>query len=207
MQERNPILRSALFFLAIYVLLIIPWPGWNDAFGTLFRSWARPIFGREEPQRVVRFEAYRADPKMPNATRIVIANPQLARPDGNVPALLLSLDTRGVCYIPAALLFALILASPLHWKRKIVSFLIGFFLLQCYFAAIIALYIAAQNSSSPPTAASHSPGLLEKLNYLTLNQIGLSFTVPVVIWVIVTFRKGDLESLRRTLTAAPNSAR
>ena len=31
----------------------------------------------------------------------------------------------------------------------------------------------------------------DELNYALMNQIGASFSVPVVIWVLVTFRRQD----------------
>jgi hypothetical protein len=200
MHKRRPLFLFLVAFTLIYGGLIVPWPGVNDAFGAGVRGWARSIFGSEGPQRVIRFGAYQGDPRLPNDTRIILGNRARARADGSGPVVLLDLDTRGVCYIPLALLGALILATPIPWRRRLVALAWGVFWMHWYLLLIFYVYIEAHaHEASFPEPSPFWRSILEGANYLLIVQIGASFAIPVVIWLLVTFRREDATVLRSCL--------
>ena len=45
------------------------------------------------------------------------------------------------------------------------------------------------------TLSSFEQRVIDELDYALMNQLGISFTVPVVIWAIVTFRRQDQDAL------------
>jgi hypothetical protein len=60
-----------------------------------------------------------------------------------------------------------------------------FFTLQCWVWANTSPGLA-----DGPNAIGHR--IAEELDYTLVNQLGASFSVPVLVWAFVTFRKQDV---------------
>ena len=119
--------------------------------------------------------------------RIVIVNRALMNPDGSGPVR--NLDA-GFGWLPVALLMALILATPISWRRRGVAILLG--VLCMHVVILLALRFIIWNESMeislvtlPPFWKTISNGFRDAL----ITQFNPA--IPVLIWILVTFRRGD----------------
>lgn len=102
-------------------------------------------------------------------------------------------------YLPTALLIALVVATPLAWRRRLTSLLIGLATLHAYMATVLLLTIVRMLSRDGPAQLFELSGFWEGLLQLIVHQTTTSPTfsalVPVIIWAAATFRRGDLTRL------------
>jgi hypothetical protein len=188
MPRRRPILRFLAAFALVYGVLIAPWPGWNAAYGAGFRRMAQACLGASEPT-AVRFQATPGGG--PLDMEIVVFNPTQADAQGRVKTRLLRLDTRGVGWIPTAFLVALVIASPVTWCRRLRALALGLVALDLYLLLAVRVYIwNATLSNAPETLKAIASGLVETM----VVQLGPSFVVPAILWLLVTFRQADFEA-------------
>jgi len=192
---RRVILISLLKFMILFGILIAPWPGLKESYGSYFRALGGAVFHHEEGKRILSFE-----PKLRTRglasmdSQIVLANRELLDAQGHGPVRVLGIDSRSIGWIPTALTLSLILASPVPWKRKGISFIYGLLLIQIYILFVIAIFI--WNQSTLLQLLTFSPFLktiADALEYTLVNQMGAGFTAAVAIWILVTFRLKDLD--------------
>ncbi len=182
----------------LYGLLIAPWPGFNAAYGKYFRTLGQTVFAREGERRMLRFEAVPAELHHGLDTRIALANRDQADRDGKGPVHYLELDTRGVGWVPTALLLALILATPVPWRRRGWALLWGLLVVHGYILFSVGVYI--WNNSADLALLTLTPfwqQVLGGLEETLITQMGASFVVPVLIWILVTLRKQDIIVFQR----------
>jgi hypothetical protein len=105
------------------------------------------------------------------------------------------IPSRYAGYLPAALLLALTIATPLSWRRRVIALAIGMVTLHVYIALVLLLTITRILSRDGPAQLFTLPGvldmLLEHTIYQTTTAPTFSMLVPVVIWAAATFRRGD----------------
>jgi hypothetical protein len=184
-------LRFLCWFALLYGLLILPWPGWNSVYGGYFRALGRSLFAEEGGRRMVRFEAAPGRPAID--TSITIANRDRVDAAGLVPARILWLDARSVGWVPTALITALTVASPVPWKRRCWALGWGLLLVHIFIMFSVGCYIWNESAALglvnfTPFEKTVAAGLEETL----VTQLGASFVVPALIWLVVTFRMIDL---------------
>jgi hypothetical protein len=202
MPRPRPILRFLAAFALVYGALIAPWPGWNAAYAAGFRGLAQACLGTSGPT-VVRFQATPGGG--PLDTQIAIFKPAQADAQGRVKTRLLRLDTRGVGWIPTAFLVALILASPVSGSRRFRALALGLVALYLYLLLAVRVYIwNATLANAPEALKAVASGLVETM----VVQLGPSFVVPAILWLLVTFRQADFEAalgriVRNRGTAVP----
>jgi len=184
------LLRFALF----YGILIFPWPGWNNLYSQGFRAVGNAVFGSTDGNRVLYFEAHRQTQGLASIdSRIVLGNRDLADSTGKGPVSLLGVDARSIGWTPTALTIALILASPVQWRRRIWALLWGLLLIHAFILLSVAIYI--WNESTNVSLLTLSPfwkQIADGLQYTLVTQMGVSFSMPILIWILATFRKEDL---------------
>jgi len=191
-------------FALLYGLLIIPWPGFNAAYARFFRGLGDLTFAHESGKRLVRFEPVPAELHHVLGTRIVLANRDQIDRNGNGLVKYLELDTRGVGWVPTALLVALVLASPVSLRRRCWALLWGLGAVHGFVLLSVAVYI--WNNSAELHLLALGPignwivaGLTETLTA----QLGASFLVPVLIWALATLRWQDFGPGPAGRVAAP----
>lgn len=192
MPPRSLIVVFLWRFALVYALLIAPWPGFNAAYGKYFRALGQTVFSREGVERLLRFEAVPAELNHVLDTRIALANRDQLDREGRGPVRYLELDTRGMGWVPTALLLALVLATPVGWRPRGWALLWGLIAVHLFILFSVAVYI--WNSSTELSLLTLTPfwkqvagGLEETL----VTQMGASFVVPVLIWILVTIRWQD----------------
>lgn len=199
----------SFFLLRVFVItiaLLMPWPGLSAAYNAWFRSLGRvaAIGGAW----VVRVEPVPADEKSPLSTRLIVRT--LAAPDaeGNVVLNRLDLDAWGVGWVPTALVIALIMATKLSLRRRLVALAWGLLLIHLYVIFCIRVYLW-DGTADLLDAGTFFRSLSGALSYTFVTQMGAGLAVAVLIWLAVTFRVHDAPLLTSTLaaTSSPQKAR
>ena len=197
MRLRNPLVGFAWRFALIYGLLILPWPGWNRCFCKGFCAIGNAVFDGNDEVRQTYFEPYRTVHGLSALdARITISNRWLANRNGTVPVTVLGLDTRSVGWVPMALTVSLIAATPLPWRRRGPALAGGVALIFAFILGSVALYL--WNESTDVLLVTLTPfwkGIADAIEYALITQIGISFSMPVLIWMVVTFRRSDIQGM------------
>jgi hypothetical protein len=187
------ILGFVFRFAVIYGLLIVPWPGWNDLYGRYFESLGEMAFAREGGKGVVHFEPHPLQHGFTSLTsQMTVHNPDPDLPPGRIKAEMVGLDTRSIGWVPTALTLALILATPIPWTRRIRALLVGLILIHAFI--LFSLQACIWNKSADLSITTLTPFwkyVVDGLDYTLMTQLGASFSVPVIIWILVTFRRQD----------------
>ena len=195
---RRHLVRFLWQFALIFVLLILPWPGWDQLYAQYFRGLGEMVFSRDEGQRLVRF---RPSPPEQNSaaltTRMTLGNRDLMDANGKGRGEIVDLDTRSIGWVPTALTAALILATPIRWRRRGWALVWGMLLIHAFILFSLQTWIWNQEPGlSLLTLPPFLKQIVDDLQYTLITQLGASFSVPVIIWLLVTFRREDLERLK-----------
>lgn len=178
-------------FAVVYVLLLLPWPGFREAYGEYFQAFGGMIFAGQTERSELTFETPERNSPLPQDTRVVIVNKTLMNYDGSGPVRNLDFDAHAVGWKPLALLAALVIATPLPWGRRIRALAFGALAMHLYF--LLFLFVAIWNESTEISLLLLTPFWKSALNELkTMLVSQLSLCLPVLIWVVVTFRREDM---------------
>jgi hypothetical protein len=182
---------AILRFVVIFGLLVIPWPGWNEFYSSYFRALGQAAFSRQDDQRVVLFQPHHVQHGFSSLdTDMTLGNSALADNAGNGLAETLTLDTRSIGWMPTALTMALILATPVPWKQRGWALLWGFVLIHAFILFSLQVWIWDESPAlSLMTMPSFLQSILDKMEYALITQMGVSFSVPILIWILVSIRR------------------
>lgn len=186
-------------FALLYGVLIAPWPGFNENYGRCFRRVGEWVFAREEGLRLVHFEPVPAPLCRGLDTRILLARRDQLDAHGSGPVRYLELDTRGVGWVPTALIVALIIATPVPWRRRGGALVAGFLAVQAFVVFSVADYI--WNHSAEMGLVVHGSAwkrVVAGLEETLITQMGASFVVPVLLWLLITLRRHDVAEWRKS---------
>ena len=198
MLQRSSLTVFLVRLALAYVLLLLPWPGLSEACGLYFRTVGQTVLARESEQYSLTFEAPKKNSPRPQDSLIAIVNLDLMAPDGSGPVRHLNFDTRDLGWKPLALLIALILASPLAWRRRLRALLLG--ALCSHGFMLLTLGVATWNEAMEIGLVTLTPfwkAVAVACKELLTRQITL--VVPVLIWILVTFRREDFTGKRGLL--------
>jgi hypothetical protein len=129
-------------------------------------------------------------------TLITLGNTAVADGNGHGLAKGSEIPSRSIGWVPTALTIALVLATPISWKRRLLALVGGLVLIHLFILLTLQSWI--WNNAPDVSLVKLSAfwqRVLGELNYALMNQLGVSFTVPVVIWILVTFRRQDALSV------------
>ncbi len=187
------LLKAAL----IYGILALPWSFYDEGYGSFYRKVASSMFGKFRESGFVMFDKT----KEPAITHVNLGNFKQQLPNGSFDTKAVDINTRIHGYLPTVLLIALVLASPVAWKRKLIGLAIGLALTMglILFKQWIALLWLCDKTTW--LDLTHFEGFSKRLLAFTNTFISTSsFTIPyfvVGIWLLVTFRLNDLTALQR----------
>jgi hypothetical protein len=190
--------KTLLLFLVkaliIYGVLAAPFDFYDKAYGDFYRKIADKTFGKFRETGFVRF----SPTEKPAMTHTNIGNVTLALPDGSFDTVAYQINTRILGYLPTILLIALVLASPVPWKRKGIALLIGLPLVMGLILFKHWISLLYQCDQNPWVKLTDFSGTGKTIFDFTNTFISTSsFTVPyfvVGIWLMVTFRLEDLKT-------------
>ena len=191
MRRRSRIGRYLAAFSLLYVLLLLPWPGLNAAYGRFFRFLGNAAFGSQGPERIVTF-APSPSAAMIVPVRVTLANPARADPEGRAPARIVDLDARGIGWVPTALFSALVVATPIPWRRRFVALGLGMLLIHAFILFSVGAYL--MNPAATIALVKLGPvvkAVFDGLGETLVTQLGASFVVPALLWILLAFRASD----------------
>jgi exosortase/archaeosortase family protein len=192
--HQNPLRRLLTVFLVrltlVYVGLIIPWTGLAQGYSTLFRAVAEPLFTCRNAQSEVYFEPPPPNGLMQCDTRIVIVNTALMNADGSGPVRNLDFNVETFGWSPVALFVALVMVTPLPWKRRRWGLLVGCLGMNglVFVALAFCLWTESMEISLVHLTALGKVLALGLKDALTTQ---LAFAIPVLTWVLCIFRRED----------------
>lgn len=193
MPRRNTIARFLCWFALLYVLLVLPWPGWERAYGTYFRVLARTFFAAKSGDRELTFETP-GGTSHPWYTRIEIVNRRLMHEDGSGPVWDLDVDAIELGWRQTALLLALIAATPLSWRRRGWALLWGLVCLHAFI--LVFLGFSIWDESAKVALVPFTPFWKQIADGARDFMLWLySAVIPVAIWILVMFRREDFATL------------
>jgi hypothetical protein len=194
---RKSHLVSLGYFVLLYTFLTLPWPGWNEAYSTFFRGVSAWAYAGDNGRRSLSFEPLN-DPEHPYYTRVVIVNRTLMSRGGGGPIWNLDLDTIGFGWKPTALLIALTLATPISFKRRCRALIFGLLSEQAVILWTLGYFIWLESAGvSLVTFTPFGKEIAENIAHELRMQLG--FVPPIIIWILVSFNRGDA----RLLVSAP----
>jgi len=142
-----------------------------------FRAVGNAVFARDNEKCVLYFEGHRQTQGLSAVdTRIIIGNRHLVDNNGKGPAAFLMLNSRSVGWLPTALTVALIVATPVPWRRRCWALLWGVLLINAFVLFSVAVYI--WNESTTVSLLTLSPfwkEIADALEYTLVTQMGSVF--------------------------------
>lgn len=197
MKHSKLILGFLVRFFIIYGLLIYPWPGWKEVYGEGFRAVGNALYSSDNEKRTIHFEAHEETKGFAAIdSRIVLTNPNLVDENNKTPTSNLGFDSWSICWLPTALTMAFILATPIPWKRRLWALLWGLVLIHLFLWFSVQAYIWDESTNVKLiTLSPFWKNIAEGLVYILILQMGASFSVPLVIWILVTFKREDWKFL------------
>ena len=182
-------------FALIIGLLIIPWPGVGETYARFLRATGQSLYGSFGGKGIVIFRINHDAGDTLQDTKIYLGNRDRIGPDGQLQAAHVKFSTRYTGYLPAALVAALILATPVPWRRRGWSLLCGMFLIHAFAILILGLIILYQYSETQALGLhqfSPTPKkILNGAHEILVRYLGPYFAVPVFVWIVATFRRED----------------
>ena len=208
MHPLKSIIKFFLIVVVVYVLLIVRWPGVRDAYRGAY-IWAahslvtvpNVVFGRDRylqqgTERISRFGGdglYRLTPHADDGKTDVTVTIGHRKIEGGLQV---SVHSGQLGYAPTTLLIALVVATPIRWKRRGWALVCGFGLVQVFVLLRIWLLLTHAFSQQIPFRL-YEPGpfwraVLDWLYEMVIVSPTCTFLVPALIWVLATIRREDL---------------
>ncbi len=185
----------AVFFLrlvVLYALLMAPWPGLRRAYGDYFRACAGLAYRSIGSDGIVRFLPL-SPPTEDGDTKMKLGNRKTREKRS------IGIDSRRIGYTPTAFLIALILATPVVWKRRGKALVGGLILIHVYVILVLGVVLLKWFSSDHPVALLEFTPFWRQLLLNAVEVIVFApFTwvaVPTAIWILVTFTRNDWQKL------------
>jgi hypothetical protein len=179
----------SLRFVAIYAILLIPWPAFDAAAGAYVRDWSEWLYGGTNDRRELDFETA-ATPAHPGDLRVVIVNRALMTSAGAGPVQNLDLDAAGLVCRPLALICALIACTPLSWKRRFTALL--WCLLWEHVIVLGTLGFCIWMESAEVSLVSLTPFWKHvAIDFREMLAAQLGLVVPILLWIVVVFRRSE----------------
>lgn len=192
--------RFLFVVLGVYVGLAMAWPAVGTGYRAFYRGLCNTVFYSVGGRASVTFRPMDPAGDVMD-TEMVLVNKALPAAFGTRPV-----SARYDGYIPASLAFALILATPVSWRRRLIG-LVGS-MLAIHGFVLFRRWVSIVNTLSQGDAinAFYPPGWLKAamsflVEHVFASVVACSFVLPVFVWMIVMLRRADWERLRGTAAA------
>lgn len=196
----SPLRPIAAFFLKVilfYALLMIPWPGVQQAYAHLFCEAGNLAFCVFGSAGRTRFRVFDPPPANKNAVDYEIKLENIRTRSGGTFDR--DRSTRQVGYLPAAFTASLVLAAPIPWRRRLTALAWAMALISAFVGLQLALDLVDAFSDPGPlnqfALAPWTKWLLENLLKVVVKSPVTAYIASVFVWILVTFRRGDWAKL------------
>jgi len=187
MLKSKPILSFGLTCIGIYLLFILAgnYIGLGKKYGDILRNKASTNFTNADFK--VRFKKNKAEKF---DTKIELTD----KKKGIQSAC--SFNTWMAGFLPTALIFSLILATPSATiKRKLILLLLGFILISIYIFVGIRIKIAVLHQQIAKAEQNFDNTFTDKavdfINTAIIDPVSIIFLIPVILWALLAFRRRD----------------
>jgi len=201
MSQRKLILAFLGRFVLVFGLLAIPWPGWPEAYAGFVRRSAKTLYRHFGAKGVVLFQPSLSGDRTLD-TEILLGNRAKLDASQRGDAARLPFNTRFVAYFPSALALALVLATGVSWRRRVWASLWALVFMHLFIACLIGLMLVSMVNAHPELElfelAPFWRRVVTSLYDIFLTYLGARFAVAVLVWILVTFRRGDYGRLLGT---------
>lgn len=202
----KPVWQCLACFGLAFGLLIAPWPGWGERYARGLHRCGEAIFDPFGAKGVVRFQ-FTPEGTLHDTT-IFLGNKDMVE-RGKMPAARVLLSTRYVAWLPTALVAALVLATPIPWRRRLWALAWALVLIHAFIGFILWLMILHQYNDTPALSLfllkPFPEKILRALYQVLVTYTGAFFAVPVLIWLLVSFRREDWAKFLGKLDPPPNA--
>ncbi len=192
-MDKKKLLRSAVLFLVFYALFMAPWPGLRSAYASFYRKTASILFQSfGAPDVAVRFYPMA---QQHFDIKVVFLDLKKRDADGNaIPFKMKGITSRYSSYMFVAFAVAMILATPVPWKRRALALPLGLIFMHVYFLAIkISIYLLNILANTPQSPIVFNESL-KKFAFFAqtafMENLVFGFMISLGIWVLV-ITKGD----------------
>jgi hypothetical protein len=196
MLNSKPIIKFFLIFVLTYGILIAASPFLRVPAGIYYAEIGNKFLQSPVQNSLVTFS------KINEKDDIVVHVMNISQRIGEdkYPGFKQKYNSYNFSYLPGALLIALILASPVNIKRKLLSLVLSVLclhLLMVFRMYVIFLYIWNHHLSSELTGSvQYMNSFIDWMFNNIVNHVTILLFIVVFIWLAVTFRKEDLGVLR-----------
>ena len=204
--KKRPFLLFTVSFFLFFAFFLVITPVINKQYARSIISISRPLLNsfinkNKELKRIVLAKISKENPVFIQY-QIKFLDKKFS--NGNIVVKMTQIDSQKEFLYPSFFLLALILATPVAWKRKLWSLGIGFLFMNLYLIYKILIQIL-DNYKNPYIALFDLPepfySIIYYSNYfLHLTGFSSSYVIPVVIWVISVLRMKDLDKMKEMLT-------
>lgn len=206
MKRYNGLLMFVLKAVSVYIVcVILLFTGVGDGYSSYFRGLGNFLFGKRWENVAISFvpknaqQTTLADGHRATNISVRINNKDYHYADGRPVQGELGVNSHLQGYLPTALFLALILATPLGWKRRVKLMGIGLVLLHVFIAVLLWFVIVGYTEVSGIGIYRFGDvmkGFVSNVVHVALvNQIGISFVVPMLIWLGCSALSGALGTL------------
>lgn len=195
----RPISIFLVLCVGVYALLMWPWPGVREAHRKAFRACGNVAFQKLPNGGSVAFEAKSSrDHSLDTSMILKKTKPFHAQ-------LPLGITTSYLAYRPAAFLMALVMASPVRWPRRFWALFWGLVFVHLFILFRVGLIVFNTFVNGEALITIYSLGSAGKFTLFAARNIfaragAMDYIAPMFVWLLVTFRRGDLDAILRRST-------
>ncbi|MEM7035894.1 MAG: hypothetical protein AAF570_02870 [Bacteroidota bacterium] len=200
---QNPLRKFLVFFAGAYLLLLAlgSWGGVGSAYKGMVHSFSDRMFGNWWSEGYV----FVKDGKDPlnegmDLAMHLVSRKQFAAAQANktnVKTITVYQSTWQAGYLITAFFLALVVASPVPTRRKLWSAGIGLVVLTLYVLFRFWINIDYSFQQNPVLDVVHHGEFMQSvmifLDAFFMKNIVVSFIVPLLLWILITFQKDDRE--------------
>ena len=202
-----------VIFLLVFLPLVVPTSGLHSAYASVFRGGGNLLYGAFGSQGRVRFLPLLADGPVTGGTASAAADDDIdmiievenvrtggwRRHEGS---------TRVQGYLPTAFTVALVLATPIPWRRRARALALALVLVSVYVALRVLVFLLWEFSGDGEPAFLSIPAwgrsILEYLYWVFVTSFAGCYLAPLPIWFLVCFPWRSEPKAQRN--AAPKGA-
>ncbi|MHC4477266.1 MAG: hypothetical protein ACYTEL_16590 [Planctomycetota bacterium] len=193
-------------FLLVYLLLMAPWPGLAAAYSSVYRAVGARLFKSYGSDGMVLFAPSKENEQ---EIRMLFYRRDRIGPDG-LPVLLARIahNTRRHGYMPTAFLIALVLTTPVGWKRRGWALLWAMIIIHAIIILRLWIWFVYGFSDARVSLLVLSPFWARVLALTVdffLKNLSFRLIVCVFIWILVAFRRADWQRILAGNSAAAKS--
>jgi hypothetical protein len=174
--------------------MVLPQTGINRKYAEFLCSTGNQIFQNFATDRVITLKPRDNSDK----GDIILTIKFILMPSGEIHRSKGNISTYVLGFLPTVFFIALVVSTPLPWKRKLFALFFGFFLISCFvmlrLRVIILCCLNLPTGLGLQTDASAKESLLFWYKYF-VEPISLGFSIAIILWLSVCIGKKEWQKL------------